>query len=70
MMGVSPTRPSYLPHLPPVEVAAASLPSQSIATAPTVCAWSALLAAAADDADGGGAAALFWTMSSFLQRSS
>ena len=36
MMGESPTRPQRLPVMPPVEVAAARLPSASSATAPTV----------------------------------
>lgn len=34
--GESPTRPGILLVMPPVLVAAATLPSQSIATAPTV----------------------------------
>ena len=36
MQGVSPTRPSILFSIPPVEVAHAMLPSLSTATAPTV----------------------------------
>lgn len=36
MQGVSPTRPSILFSIPPVEVAQATLPSLSTATAPTV----------------------------------
>lgn len=36
MQGVSPTRPSILFRMPPVEVAQATLPSLSTATAPTV----------------------------------
>lgn len=36
MQGVSPTRPSILFSIPPVEVAQAMLPSLSTATAPTV----------------------------------
>ena len=36
MMGESPTRPQRLPVMPPVEVAAATLPWASSATAPTV----------------------------------
>lgn len=36
MQGVSPTRPSILFRIPPVEVAQATLPLQSTATAPTV----------------------------------
>jgi hypothetical protein len=39
LRGVSPIRPSYLLVLPPVDVAAASQPAQSAATAPTVCVW-------------------------------
>jgi hypothetical protein len=37
MMGLSPTRQSSAFVMPPVEVAAASCPSVSSATAPTVC---------------------------------
>ena len=36
MMGVSPTRPGILPNTPPVEVQAASRPSPSRTTQPTV----------------------------------
>ena len=36
IIGVSPMRPSHLPVIPPVEVAAARRPLQSMATAPTV----------------------------------
>ena len=36
MSGESPTLPTLLPVMPPVEVAAAILPFKSIATAPTV----------------------------------
>lgn len=36
MQGVSPTRPSILFRIPPVDVAQATLPSLSTATAPTV----------------------------------
>ncbi len=36
MMGLSPTRPSAWPVIPPVDVAAATRPAVSRATAPTV----------------------------------
>jgi hypothetical protein len=36
IIGVSPTRPSIFMNVPPVEVAAASVPDKSSATAPTV----------------------------------
>ncbi len=36
MIGESPTRPHFLPVMPPVEVAAARLPCAASATAPTV----------------------------------